>query len=63
MEDEILFPYDTRFSEAEQEVILRHAKRLGKQVSSLEEHFHLNQFLKEIEAKENPDSGGDEEPT
>jgi hypothetical protein len=57
MEDEILFPYDTRFSESEQEVILRYAKSLGKEVSDLEKHFHLNQFLKEIEAKENPDTG------
>ncbi len=59
MEDEILFPYDTRFSEAEKEIILKHAKRLGKEVSSLEKHFHLNRFLKGIEAKENPESAED----
>lgn len=53
-EDEILFPYDTRFSEGEQEIILRYAKQLDKELPEKEPNFHLQQFLNNIDLLENP---------
>jgi len=53
-EDEILFPYDTRFSEGEQKIILKHAKKLAAELPKDEPNFHLQQFLKKIDLIENP---------
>ena len=56
MEDEILFPYETRFSKTEQAIILKHARKLSEEIPNAENYFHLQQFLKRIEAIENPAS-------
>lgn len=48
LNDEILFPYDTRFSEEEQKIILAHAQRLQKELPKDANYAELDFFFKKI---------------
>ncbi|MCH2021720.1 MAG: hypothetical protein MK207_04495 [Saprospiraceae bacterium] len=51
IDDEIFYPYSTRFSEAEQRIILNHARKLAIQMHEEEDAMYLNKFLKNIDSK------------
>jgi hypothetical protein len=46
IESEIFFPYDSRFSEKEQAIIIKQAQKVAKELDKKEENFHLKAFLK-----------------
>lgn len=48
LNDEILFPFDTRFSEAEQKIILTYAERLQKELPKDANYAELDFFFKKI---------------
>jgi hypothetical protein len=52
IESEILFPYDSRFSKAEQVLILRYAKNVAKELGKKQRNFHLTAFLKRFDKKQ-----------
>ncbi|MDC0230656.1 hypothetical protein OAK19_01700 [Aureispira] len=49
MDDEIFFPYSTRFSETEQKIILSYARKLANQIPEGEDYLYLDKFLKNID--------------
>jgi hypothetical protein len=53
IESEIFFPYDSRFSEKEQAIILKYAKKLNKELDKKEQNFHLTAFLNRVEKEQN----------
>jgi len=51
IESEILFPYDSRFSKAEQAIILSYAKKVAKELDKKQQNFHLSAFLDRFDKK------------
>jgi hypothetical protein len=49
LEDDILYPFHTRFSEAEQAIITRHSRRLIQQLEQGAIHHQIHNFLKQLE--------------
>ncbi len=53
IEAEIFFPYDSRFSQQEQAIILNQAKKAAQQLGKKQENFRLKSFLKRFEKQTN----------
>lgn len=54
IEEEILFPYDTRFSDTEKDIIRQYALQLASSMTANSTDVHLQNFIKKIEGKNTP---------